>query len=54
MYYLIVDGLGISHYLRRPKGVHPSTKCRNATEDASPTETPSRRHLIVTGNGDRK
>ena len=25
VYYLIVDGLGISHYLRRPKGVHPST-----------------------------
>jgi hypothetical protein len=26
-YYVIHDGLGISHFLRRPKGVHPSSKC---------------------------
>jgi hypothetical protein len=26
-YYIIHDGLGISHVMRRPKGVHPSIKC---------------------------
>ncbi len=28
-YYVIHDGLEISHFLRRPKGVHPSIRCEN-------------------------
>ena len=28
-YYVIRDGLGISHFLRQKKGVHPSIKCDN-------------------------
>ena len=28
-YYIIHDGLGISHVLRHKKGVHPSVKCEN-------------------------
>ena len=28
-YYVIHDGLGISHFLRQKKGVHPSIKCNN-------------------------
>ncbi len=26
-YYVINDGLGISHVMRRPKGAHPSVRC---------------------------
>ena len=26
-YYIIHDGLGISHVMRHKKGVHPSIKC---------------------------
>jgi hypothetical protein len=28
-YYVIHDGLGISHFLRRPKGVHPAVRCES-------------------------
>ena len=28
-YYVIHDGLGISHFMRQKKGVHPSVKCDN-------------------------
>ena len=28
-YYIIHDGLGISHVLRRPKGAHPSMRRGN-------------------------
>lgn len=28
-YYVIHDGLGISHFLKRKKGTHPSIRCDN-------------------------
>ncbi|HEV2225443.1 MAG TPA: hypothetical protein VGR56_01410 [Nitrososphaerales archaeon] len=31
-YYIVHDGLGISHVLRRPKGQLPTTNCRNCSD----------------------
>jgi len=28
-YYIIHDGIGVSHIMRRKKGVHPTIKCED-------------------------